>query len=296
MTRGLLAVTGAFFIWGLFPLYWKQIDHVPALQIMAHRVVWCFVFVMIYMLVRYGKSWISPVLKRPKTLGLLVCSSVLIAVNWWLYIWGVNNNHIVETSLGYFINPLVNILLGVALLKEKLRKLQWIAVAMAALGTGYMTVKFGRFPWIAIVLALSFGTYGFLRKIASVESMPGLAFENILLMPILLAYLIFTESAGGGAFTHTGLKTDLFLIGGGILTAVPLAWFAFGARIIPYSTVGILQFIGPSLQLLVGVFVFSEAFTQIHAVGFGFIWLALALYVVDGIARRPQKHVRSTDG
>ena len=292
MTRGLLAVVGAFFIWGLFPLYWKQIDDVPALQIMAHRVVWCFFFVSVYMLLRFGRAWLMPIIRQPKTMLLLVCSSLLIAINWWLYIWGVNNNHIVETSLGYFINPLVNVLLGVVVLKERLRWLQWLAVLMAIVGTGYMTWKFGRPPWIAIVLALSFGTYGFLRKIASVDSLPGLAVESILLMPLLLAYLIWAETQGVGAFGHSDLKTNLMLAGGGILTAIPLAWFAFGARIIPYSTVGILQFIGPSLQLVCGVYVFSEPFTHTHLVGFSFIWLALALYVVDGVLRRPRRRAK----
>jgi chloramphenicol-sensitive protein RarD len=284
--RGFWAAIGAFLFWGLFPIYWKLLDQVPALQIMAHRIAWCFVFVVGYLTLGRGSGWWRPVASQPRLLGLLSTSSVLIALNWWLYIWAVNAGHIVETSLGYFINPLVNVLLGVVVLKERLNGTQWLAVLIAASGVAYLTLQTGAPPWIALALACSFGMYGLIRKVAVIGSIPALGVEStVLIVPVVL-YLTWSHTTGSGVFGLQGLRTDTLLIGSGLVTAVPLVLFAYGARRIPYSMLGILQYIAPTLQLGCGVLIFDEPFTRAQAVGFGAIWLALAVYAGDGLMRR----------
>ena len=269
---GFWAAVGAFLIWGVFPVFWKWLDHVPALQLMTHRIAWCFVFVVGYLVLRHGLSWWRPVVLQPRLLGLLSTSSVLIALNWWLYIWAVNAGYIVETSLGYFINPLVNVLLGVVVLKERLNPLQWLAVFVAASGVTYLTVHAGAPPWIALALACSFGLYGLIRKVAVVESIQALGVEStVLILPVVL-YLFWAHIVRSGVFGHQGLLTDALLISSGLVTAVPLVLFAYGAQRIPYATVGILQYIAPTLQLGCGVLLFDEPFTGAQAVGFGAIW------------------------
>lgn len=283
--QGFWAVFGAFVIWGLFPLYWHQLHQVPALQIVAHRVVWCGVLVVGWLLLRQGAGWLRQALARPRVPLMLGASSLLISINWGLYIWAVNNGHVVESSLGYFINPLVNVLLGVLLLHEKLNAAQRLAVASAAAGVAWLTWQLGALPWIALALALSFGSYGLIRKIAAVEAIPGLGVESVFLFLPALAYLLWTHGQGQGAFGHLPLLLDLMLVAGGAMTAIPLIWFAYGARRIPYSLVGIIQYVGPTLQLLTGVFLFGEAFSRVQAVGFGLIWAALAIYAGDGLWR-----------
>jgi chloramphenicol-sensitive protein RarD len=283
--RGLWATSAAFFVWGLFPLYWNQLAQVPALQIMAHRIVWCAVFVLGYLLIRRGLGWLRPLAGNPRLLGMLALSSLLISVNWGLYIWAVNNGHVVESSLGYFINPLVSVLLGVLVLRERLNAWQWLAVGSAALGVAWLTWQGGRLPWIALTLAFSFGLYGLLRKLAAVESIPGLGVESGLLFLPALGFLLWSEQQGSGSFGHVGMQADALLIFGGVVTALPLIWFAYGARRIPLSLVGILQYIGPSLQLLIGVWIFREPFSGAQLLGFGCIWLALGIYAADGLRR-----------
>lgn len=283
--QGFWAVFGAFVIWGLFPLYWHQLHEVPALQIVAHRVVWCGVLVVGWLLLRHGAGWLRQALGRPRVPLMLAGSSLLISLNWGLYIWAVNNGHVVESSLGYFINPLVNVLLGVLLLREKLNGAQRLAVASAALGVAWLTWQLGGLPWIALALALSFGGYGLIRKIAAVEAIPGLGIESVFLFLPALAYLLWTHGQGQGAFGHLPLHLDAMLVAGGAMTAIPLIWFAYGARRIPYSLVGIIQYVGPTLQLLTGVFLFGEAFSRVQAAGFGLIWAALAIYAGDGLWR-----------
>ena len=285
MNRGFWAVFGSFVLWGLFPLYWHQLREVPAFQIVAHRVVWCGVLVGGYLLARQGPGWLKAALSRPRVPVMLACSSLLISFNWGLYIWAVNNGHVVESSLGYYINPLVNVLLGVLVLGERLNPRQWLSVAVAAMGVAYITWQFGAPPWIALALALSFGSYGLIRKVAAVDSIPGLGVESVFLFLPALVYLVWEQVHGVGAFGHMGTTEDLLLIAGGAMTAVPLVWFAYGARRISYSLVGILQYIGPSLQLLTGVFLFGEAFSRVHAFGFGLIWTALLIYAADGLWR-----------
>jgi chloramphenicol-sensitive protein RarD len=283
--QGFWAVFGAFVIWGLFPLYWHQLRQVPSLQIVAHRVVWCGIFVVGYLLVRHGAGWLREALRRPRAPLMLAASSVLISINWGLYIWAVNNGHVIESSLGYFINPLVNVLLGMLLLKERLNNAQRVAVACAGLGVAWLTWQFGAPPWIALGLALSFGSYGLIRKVVAVEAIPGLGVESVFLFLPALAYLLWTHSQGLGVFGHLPWHLDLMLVAGGGMTAVPLIWFAYGARRIPYSLVGIVQYVGPTLQLLTGVFLFGEPFTRVQAIGFGLIWAALAIYAGDGLWR-----------
>jgi chloramphenicol-sensitive protein RarD len=283
--QGFWAVFGAFVIWGLFPIYWHQLKSVPSMQIVAHRVVWCGVFVVGYLLLRHGSGWLRAALVRPRVPLMLGASSILISINWGLYIWAVNNGHVVESSLGYFINPLVNVLLGVLLLHEKLNTAQRVAVACAAAGVAWLTWQLGAPPWIALALALSFGSYGLIRKIAAVEAIPGLGVESVFLFLPALAYLLWTHHAGLGAFGHLPPLQNVMLVAGGAMTAIPLIWFAYGARRIPYSLVGIIQYVGPTLQLLTGVFLFGESFSRVQALGFGLIWAALAIYAADGLWR-----------
>ena len=294
MNRGLLSTLGAFVIWGLFPLYWHQLRDVPALEIMAHRIVWCSLLVGVYLFARQGRRWLPDALAKPRVPLMLACSALLISVNWLLYIWAVNNGHVVESSLGYFINPLVNVLLGVIVLRERLNPAQWTAVGLAAFGVAWLTWQSGSLPWIALVLAVSFGTYGLIRKIAHVDAVPGLGIENAYLFLPAIGYLIWLAAQGGGHFVRGNVGEDLLLAIGGALTALPLIWFAYGARQIPYSLVGIIQYVAPTLQFLTGVLVFHEAFTAIQAVGFCCIWSALAIYGGDGLWRARLRGLTAT--
>jgi chloramphenicol-sensitive protein RarD len=282
---GFWATVCAFLIWGVFPIYWKALAQVPALQIMAHRLVWCFLLVAGYLTLRHGSAWWRPLVAQPRLLRLLATSAVLIAVNWWLYIWAVNAGHIVETSLGYFINPLVNVLLGVLVLKERLNPWQWLAVAVAASGVAWLTLQLGSPPWIALTLAVSFGLYGLIRKVAVVESAPALGVESSILFVPALAYLFWAQGAGVAGFLHTGGAVDALLVASGLVTALPLILFAYGAQRIPYSLVGILQYLAPSLQLACGVWLYGEPFSTVQLQGFACIWLALGIYATDGLLR-----------
>jgi chloramphenicol-sensitive protein RarD len=281
--RGLAAGAAAFTIWGLFPLYLYPLRGVPATQIIAHRIVWSCLFILTWMLLRRELGRLTGIFTRPALLARLALSACLITSNWLVYVWGVTHGHIVDTSLGYYINPLVNVLLGVLLLRERLNARQWLAVALAAVAVSYLTWLAGRPPWIACTLALTFSLYGFVRKVISVDALPGLATETLLLVPFALTWLIVCEHTGAGAFGHSSGPVNLLLIGSGLVTAVPLFLFAYGARALPYSTVGVLQYIGPTLQLLCGVLLLHEAFTPARAVGFALIWAALVIYAADGL-------------
>ncbi len=283
--RGLIAAATAFFIWGLLPLYLKLLQAVPVLQLTAHRLSWGCVFALGWLAIRGELGNIGQALRDPRVRLRLFISAALISVNWITYVWGIANNRVVETSLGYFINPLVNVLLGVVLLSERLNPAQWTAVAIAAIGVTYLTWSAGHPPWIALILALSFGLYGFVRKVVQVDALAGFGTETLLLLPIGVGYLIWCEIAGTGVMGHIGVGTNLLLAVGGPLTAIPLVLFAFGARRIPYSTVGLLQYIGPSIQLLLAVFVFHEPFSGPRVLGFAMIWTALAIYAADGVWR-----------
>jgi chloramphenicol-sensitive protein RarD len=268
--RGLWIAVAAFVIWGLMPLYWHLLRAVPSLQIVLHRAVWCAVLVAAWLTLREGRGWLRAVIVQPRLAGMLALSGTLIAFNWGLYVWAVNSGHVIEASLGYFINPLLNVLIGVLFLRERLSRPQWIAVALAGCGVAWLTAGYGRFPWIALCLAGSFALYGVIRKFAAVEAVRGLG------------------GTGGFFSLRWGGWTDVLLVLGGALTAIPLIFFAYAVRRVPLSVVGLLQYLGPTLQLLLGVFFFGEAFGVDRAAGFAFIWAGLAIFAFDGVraARR----------
>ena len=282
---GLLAAIGAFTIWGVLPLYLKPLGSLPALEIMAHRIVWCVVLVFAWLALRGELGAVRAALANPGTRYRLMATALLISINWLIYVWSIGNGHVIDASLGYFINPLLNVVLGVLVLGERLNLAQRIAVGMAAVGVLYLGIVAGRPPWIALSLAASFGAYGLIRKLVKVESVPGLATETLLLLPFSFGFLVWMELQGTAAFGHSPAHINALLLGSGLITALPLALFAYGARLIPLSTVGLVQYIGPSLQFLLGVVVFKEAFSFERAIGFAFIWAALVVYAGDGLWR-----------
>jgi chloramphenicol-sensitive protein RarD len=282
---GLAAAICAFTIWGVLPLYLKPLGHLPALEIMAHRIVWCCVLVFGWLALRGEVGLVREALASPSTRYRLMASAVLISINWLIYVWSIGNGHVIDASLGYFINPLLNVVLGVLVLGERLTTAQKFAVGLAAAGVLYLAVVAGRPPWIALCLAASFGLYGLIRKVVKVEAVPGLATETLLLAPLSLACLAWLEWQGNAAFGHASTGINALLLGSGFITALPLALFAFGARRIPLSTVGLVQYIGPTLQFLLGVWVFKEAFSVQRGIGFLFIWTALVVYAADGLWR-----------
>ena len=284
--RGVWIAVAAYVAWGLMPLYWHVLKAVPAMQIMAHRVVWSAVLVVGWLLWRQGWDWWRTIAARPRMLAALALSGAVIAFNWGLYIWAVNAGHVVETSLGYFINPLVTVALGVVVLRERLRRPQWIAVACAAAGVAWLTWSAGSPPWIALGLAGSFALYGLVRKLVPVDAVAGLGVESLFMFLPALAYVLWAEAGHGGGFIGGwSLGTQLLLVFSGVVSAVPLVAFAYGVRRIPLSLVGLLQYIGPTLQLLLGVWFFREPFTAVHALGFGAIWLGLAIFAGEGLWR-----------
>jgi chloramphenicol-sensitive protein RarD len=286
--KGLAAAATAFAAWGLFPLYFKPLHEVSALQVTAHRVVWSCVAVLALMALRGELAIVRAALTARRVLLRLAGAAALISVNWLVYVWAIAHEHVVDASLGYFINPLVNVLLGIALLGERLNRAQWAAVLLAATGVAYLTVVTGQLPWISLTLACCFAGYGLIRKVVHVEALPGLAAETVLLMPFATAYLLWCAASGRGALGHSLPAIDALLIGSGPLTAVPLFLFAYGARRIPYSTVGLLQYLTPSLQLACGVFAFHEPFARTQVAGFALIWMALVIYAGDGLWRARQ--------
>ncbi len=282
---GLAGAVGAFTLWGLFPLYFLPLAAIPAHEIMAHRIVWCCLLVFAWLAVRGQLGAVRAALADPVSRRRLAGSATLISFNWLIYIWSVNNGHVLDASLGYFINPLLNIVLGVLVLSERLVRTQWIAVGLAAAGVLYLAFVMERPPWIALALATTFGLYGLIRKVVAVESVPGLAVETLLLTPFAAGFLLWVTWRGTGALGHSNSLVDLLLIGSGLATALPLALFAYGARLIPLSTLGLVQYIGPTLQFLTGILVFHEAFPRSRAIGFAFIWAGLAIYAADGLRR-----------
>ena len=284
--RGMWVAVGAYVLWGVMPLYWHLLKAVPSLQIVLHRIAWSALFVGGYLLWRDGRGWLRRTLAQPRLAWMLALSGVLIAFNWGLYIWAVNAGHVVETALGYFINPLLNVLIGVLFLRERLRPLQWLSVAVAATGVLWLAVRYGQVPWIALALAASFGLYGVVRKLAHVDAVAGLGVESAYLFLPAIALLAWTEAHGGGGFgAGYGAAASALLVLGGIVTALPLVGFAYAVRRIPLATVGLLQYIAPTLQFLIGVLVFREPFDRERLIGFACIWLALAIFAADGLLR-----------
>lgn len=282
MKKGLIFVFSAYALWGFFPIYFKFLHEAPAIQIMAHRVTWSFIFLVLLIGLRKEFSQILKSFTKKIILTYSI-AGILLAINWLTYVWGVNAGFVVETSLGYFINPLVSVVLGVVFLKEKLRNLQWIPVILAAIGVFYLAIDHGSLPWIALVLASTFGTYGLIKKIAPLPSIHGLAIETgAVLIPAVL-FLLFVEFNGTAAFGHASSQTTFLLALSGIITAIPLIFFASGAPKVPLTTIGILQYIAPTIQFLIGVFIYDEPFTRGQLIGFGIVWIALIIFTVEGL-------------
>lgn len=282
VNKGFWYAAAAYFTWGLFPIYWKWLKDVPALQLLGHRIVWSFLFLAVLTLVLRQGAAFRTAAAKPRILLVYSVAAVFLAVNWLTYVWAVNAGYIVETSLGYFINPLLSMLLGMVFLRERIRPFQWIPVALAAAGVLYLTFAYGYFPWIGLTLALSFGIYGFIKKVAPLNSLHGVTLETTILFLPALVFLLYSESAGGGAFLHSGAVPDLLMAGAGVVTAVPLLLFAAAAQRITLFLVGVLQYIAPTMHFLIGVFVYHEPLTVERLVGFGLIWLALILFAVEG--------------
>ncbi|HXY41124.1 MAG TPA: EamA family transporter RarD [Vicinamibacteria bacterium] len=273
---GLASAAAAFLMWGLFPLYWKQLKEVPALEIVAHRTAWGLLSVAAWVTVQGRWPAARAVAARPRTVLVLATSAILIALNWLLYIWAVIHGHVVQASLGYYVNPLVNVLLGVVVLREGLTRAQKIAVALAAAGVAVLTLGYGQFPWIALALACTFGLYGLVRKTVDADAVTGLLWETALLAPAAVTLLLVLQARGTGSFGTRPLATALLVLGGAV-TALPLALFAHGARALPLSTLGFVQYLSPTIQFLLALAVYHEPFTRAHAVTFLCIWTALAL-------------------
>ncbi len=274
-----------YVLWGLFPLYWPLLEPAGAVEILAHRIVWSLLVVATVLAVTRSWGWIRPLLADRATLARMALAAVLIAVNWATYIWGVNNEHVVETSLGYFINPVVTVMIGVLVLHERLRPVQWAAIGLGTLAVVVLAVDYGRPPWIALTLAFSFGTYGLLKKQvgATVGAVQSLTVETAVLFVPALTYLVVLDARGDAQLGHSGLGHGLLLASAGIATAVPLLFFASAARRIPLSTLGLLQYIAPVLQFLTGVLLYDEPMPASRWVGFVLVWAALAVLTFDGL-------------
>ena len=285
MRSGILSAALAFLCWGLFPIYFHALGDVPPVQILAHRVLWSLGFLLVVLALRRQWKWLSQV-RQPRVFWSFAASALLLSANWLVYIWAVKNGHVIEASLGYFINPLVNIMFGYLLLKERMRPAQWGAIAIAALGVGWLTWQSGSVPWIALVLAATFGAYGLLRKTAALGALEGLSFETMVLFPFAAAYVGWLSVTGDNAFFNAPLDaTRILLVLAGPITAIPLLLFAIGARKIPLSILGLLQYLSPTIQFLLGVWLFHEAFSSDRLVGFLMIWAALALFAGEGLLR-----------
>jgi len=282
---GLWRGVAAYGIWGLFPLYWKLVERVPAVQIISHRVVWSFLTLAIIGAMRLRRRS-REARFQIGLVAIYTAAAILISINWFLYVYAVNTGFILETSLGYFITPLVNVLLGVIVLRERLRPLQWCAVALAAAGVLHLTFGYGSLPWIAMGLAVSFGSYGLVKKKAPLDSLAGLTLETGIVVVPAAAYLLAVQANGRGAFLHSGVSTDLLLVGGGPVTVVPLVLFASAVRRVTLTTVGLLQYIAPTIQFLLGVFLYGEPFAGTRLIGFVIVWTACVLFSVDGLRAR----------
>ncbi len=268
---------GAYTLWGIFPLYWHLITKVSAVEILAHRIFWSAIFMFILAWYVY-KIKLIPVLKNWKQMKYLLITGTLISANWGVYIWAVNNNHVVDASLGYYINPLINVVLGYLFLNERLNKLQRVALFMALVGVTYLTIDYGKFPVIALFLASTFAAYGLLRKKAKVDAVPALTIETALVAPLALVFLISTFITNKSTYTFSDFSTLILLLGAGPATAIPLLLFGKAAETVPLSILGFVQYLSPTLQLFIGLFIFKEPFTSAHLICFSFIWFGLLLF------------------
>jgi chloramphenicol-sensitive protein RarD len=287
VSRGVVFALTAYLLWGVFPLYFKQVQSVAPLEVLANRMLWSLVFVAGLLTALRGTRWLRDLLSQRPPVGLFALSALAVSINWLIYIWAVNSGHIVDASLGYFINPLLNVVIGALFLHERLRPAHWVAVLLAALAVAWLTWSAGRLPWIGLTLAISFSIYGLLRKHAPLGAIDGLAVETALLAPLAIAYLawltVHDESALVAALSDGRTSLVVWLLLAGPITAVPLLFFAAGARRIPFATLGILQYVGPSLQLLIGVQLYGEPFDADRLIAYGAIWVALAIFSIDAL-------------
>lgn len=285
MLKGIIYAASAYAIWGLFPIYFKALHGIAPVEILLHRIVWSLTFLIIVLASRKQWAWIGAVLRQPRVLAGFTASALLLSANWFIYIWAVNNGQVVDASLGYFITPLVNVVLGFLLLHERLRPGQWAAVSLAAAGVAWLTWQGGHLPWIGLMLAATFGTYGLLRKTAALGALEGLSLETLMLFPVALGALVMLTLDGRTTFFDISISSRWLLAASGPITAVPLLLFAAGARRLPLSVLGLLQYIGPSIQLLLAVWLYKETFDRAHLIGFGLTWAALVLYSAEGLWR-----------
>ncbi len=290
---GVLSGVAAYSLWGLFPLVFHRLQAVGAVEILLHRILWSFLVVLVILAWRGPRGWLRPVLADRRQMGRLAIASVLIACNWLLYIWAVNHGHVVEAALGYYVNPLLTVALGVLILKERLRSLQLVALGFGAASVAVLTMSFGRPPWIALVLAVTFAGYGFQKNAVTIGSAPSLAVETALLAPFALIALVLAEVQGTAAFGHGSIGRDLGLAALGIVTAVPLLLFASAARRIPLSMLGLLQYLTPTGQLLCGVLVLGETLPPARLAGFSLVWIALAVLGADAFSARRGRSAES---
>ncbi|WP_343578159.1 EamA family transporter RarD [Pseudomonas sp.] len=279
--RGYALGLTAYVIWGLFPIYFKLLERIPALEIITHRAIWSAVFGALLLLVWKHPGWWRELRENPKRIAVLTASGLLIASNWLVYVWAVNNGHMIEASLGYYINPLINVLLGLVILRERLRPLQWVAVGLAALGVAQQLWQLGSVPWVSLALALTFGFYGLIRKQAPVAALPGLVVETWILLPLAIGYLALFANGPSVHADFWTTKDAIWLAAAGPITLVPLVCFNAAARHLPYATLGFLQYLAPTLVLLQAIFLFGEHLDSTRLVSFGCIWLALVVYSVD---------------
>jgi chloramphenicol-sensitive protein RarD len=284
--RGFLLGVAAYAMWGLFPLYWRLLEPAGAVEILAHRVCWSLITMVVLTIALRRTSQLRAILHDRRVFLLLAAAAVVIGFNWGGFIYGVNNDRVVEVSLGYFINPLVTVLLGVVFIGERLRTLQWAAIGIATLAVVILTVDYGHPPWIALLLAASFGSYGLAKKKADVEAIESLTFETLLLAPLALAYILWLSSTGDSNFGAHGLGHSVMLASTGLVTAVPLICFGAAAIRIPMTTIGLLQYLAPTIQFALGLVVFNEEMTPVKWIGFTLVWLALAIFTVEALRHR----------
>ena len=301
--KGILFVSGAYIIWGLLPVYWRQIETVSPYEIIAHRIFWSFIFMVLYILFtgrwQYLKTNLTFIFSDRKKALSLVAASIIISINWLTYILAVNQGHILEAGLGYYINPFVSILLAFFILKERFSKGEWLAIFIVSLGVVYMSLGVGHIPWLALTLAVTFGVYGLIKKTINIDATYALAVETAVLAPIALLYILYLNASGVNTLDF-GLNRDtMFTMGTGVVTAIPLLLFALGAVKIPLSLTGLLQYIGPTLMLFIGIFLYGESFTATHQIAYGFIWVGLILYTLlrfkASRPRRPKGKVKLID-
>ena len=283
------AALAAFSLWGIFPIYFKAVSHIPAFEVLAHRIVWTVVFLGLIIILKGSLNNVRAVFHNKKLLATLLLSSLLVSTNWLVFIWAVAHDRVLETSLGYFINPLVNVALGMFFLNEKLRTWQWIAVGLSVLGVGNLVWQHGAIPWVALTVSISFGFYGLVRKIAVIDAFSGLFVETILIVPPILAYLVFIGLEGTGVFDPSDIKLTGLLMMAGLMTATPLVLFTIAVKKLTLSTVGFFQYITPTGHFLLAVFLYNEPFTDAYKITFGMIWLALAIYLFESIAAHRRK-------